>query len=269
MILTVDGNGETTYISPNCEKICGFTADDFIGKKASDFFLPKDAAKATTDPFMASLSDDKSTYGTFRMEHRDETGHWYGVTISKTSDENGMPLLICNARNIDKRIENEMKLKQLSLYDHLTGVPNKAFFDATLKRAQNEGQRPVSVLVCDMDCLKTINDRYGHAKGDEALKTAAELIRSSLRKADFIARVGGDEFAVILPGAGEDQALRVVERIQKTFTDHNSEGSAPSISISIGLSTVNDTETSLEDALCRADMNMYSRKQHNKALTAD
>ena len=270
MILTVDGNGETTYISPNCEKICGFTADDFIGKKTSDFFLSKDTAKAiTTDPFMTSLSDDTSTYGTFRMEHRDGTEHWYGVTISKISDENRRAFLICNARNIDKRIENEMKLKQLSLYDHLTGVPNKAFFDATLKRAQNEGQRPVSVLVCDMDCLKTINDRYGHAKGDEALKTAAELIRSSLRKADFIARVGGDEFVVILPGAGEDQALRVVERIQKTFTDHNSEGSAPSISISIGLSTVNDTETSLEDALCRADMNMYSRKQHNKALTAD
>ena len=57
-----------------------------------------------------------------------------------------------------------------------------AYFDATLKRIQSKGQRPVSVLVCDMDSLKAINDRYGHAKGDEALKIAAELIKSSLRK---------------------------------------------------------------------------------------
>ena len=138
MILTVDYKGEITYISPNCEKICGFKADDLIGKKASDFFLPKDAAKATTDPFMSSLSDDKRTYWTFRMEHRDGTVHWYGVTISKTSDENGRAFLICNARNIDKNIENEMKLRQLALYDHLTGVPNKAYFDATLKRIQSK-----------------------------------------------------------------------------------------------------------------------------------
>ncbi len=269
MILTVDYKGEITYISPNCEKICGFKADDLIGKKASDFFLPKDAAKATTDPFMSSLSDDKRTYWTFRMEHRDGTVHWYGVTISKTSDENGRAFLICNARNIDKNIENEMKLRQLGLYDHLTGVPNKAYFDATLKRIQSKGQRPVSVLVCDMDSLKAINDRYGHAKGDEALKIAAELIKSSLRKDDFIARVGGDEFAVILPGAGKDEALRIVERINKTFANHDPGGRPSLISISIGQSTVYDTETSLEDALNWADKDMYSRKQRSKVFPAD
>jgi diguanylate cyclase (GGDEF)-like protein len=90
-----------------------------------------------------------------------------------------------------------------------------------------------------------------------------------LRKDDFIARVGGDEFAVILPGAGKDEALRIVERINKTFANHDPGGRPSLISISIGQSTVYDTETSLEDALNWADKDMYSRKQRSKVFPAD
>lgn len=194
------------------------------------------------------------------MQHKDGTAHWYGVTISKTLEENGNLLLICNARNIDKNIEKERRLEQLSLYDHLTGVANKAFFDAMLKSSQTNGQRPLSILVCDMDQLKAINDRYGHARGDEAIKITAQLIRSSLRKADFIARIGGDEFAVILPGADRDEAMAVVKRIHKSFAEYNSDKDDLPFTISVGMSTINDTYTSLEAALYSADMDMYRRK---------
>jgi diguanylate cyclase (GGDEF)-like protein len=85
-----------------------------------------------------------------------------------------------------------------------------------------------------------------------------------LRKADFISRVGGDEFAVILPGAGQKEAMSVVKRIYRTFKDHNSLKGAFPFNISIGIATVNDPLTSLKDALNEADLNMYSRKQINK-----
>lgn len=266
MILTVDNDGKISYISPNCENICGFTVDEIINKSASDFFVPE-KAEPEKDSFNMVFMCDNNTYQTFSMKHKDGSLHWYGVTISKTSDVNGKDILICNTRNIDKLKENENKLVHLSLYDHLTGIPNRAFFDAMLERSQLSRHRPLSLLMCDLDYLKTINDTYGHAKGDEVLQKTAQLIQSSLRKEDFIARIGGDEFAVILPGADSKETLVVIERISETFNDYNSDKGDLAINISIGFSTVKDTETSLEDALYKADKKMYCRKQINKSLS--
>jgi len=267
MILTVDSDEKISYISPNCEKICGFKPEDLTHKNIFEFFMPeKNESDEYKNPFSSAFKSDKIEYRTFKIKHSDGFLHWYGVTISKASDVNGKNILICNTRNIDQNIEKEKKLVHLSLYDHLTGIPNRAFFDAMLERSQVSRHRPLSLLMCDLDYLKTINDTYGHAKGDEVLQKTAQLIQSSLRKEDFIARIGGDEFAVILPGADNKEALVVIERISETFNDYNSDKSDLAINISIGFSTVKDTETSLEDALCKADMKMYSRKQVNKSL---
>ena len=267
MILTVDSDEKISYISPNCEKICGFKPEDLTHKNIFEFFMAKkNESDEDKNPFSSAFKSDKIEYRTFKIKHSDGFLHWYGVTISKTSDVNGKDILICNTRNIDQSIEKEKKLVHLSLYDHLTGIPNRAFFDAMLERSQVSRHRPLSLLMCDLDYLKTINDTYGHAKGDEVLQKTAQLLQSSLRKEDFIARIGGDEFAVILPGADNKEALVVIERISETFNDYNSDKSGLAINISIGFSTVKDTETSLEDALCKADMKMYSRKQVNKSL---
>lgn len=264
MILTVDSEGKINYVSPNCENLCGLTSEDIVNRMAYDFFI-SEKAETEKDLFGTAFIGNNNKYRTFLIKHGDSSLHWYGVTISKTSDLNGKDLLICNTRNIDHVIEKEKKLEHLSLYDHLTNVPNKAFFDAMLKRAQTSGHRPLSLLMCDLDYLKTINDTYGHAKGDEVLQKTAQLIQSSLRKEDFIARIGGDEFAVILPGTDSKKALAIIGRISEAFSNYNSDKGDLAINISIGFSSVNDTETSLEEALYKADMKMYSRKQVNKS----
>ena len=263
MILTVDSYGKINYVSPNCENICGFPAEDIVNKMAYDFFITENA-ESDKDSFSTIFIGENNKYRTFKIMHRDGSLHWYGVNISKTNDVNGNDLLICNTRNIDHNIEKEKRLEHSSLYDHLTGVPNRAFFDAMMKRAQTSAQRPLSLLVCDLDFLKTINDQHGHAKGDEILQTTAKLIQSPLRKEDFIARIGGDEFAVILPGAGRKEALSVVKRIQNTFKEYNFDKDTLPIYISIGIETVTDQKTLLKDALYEADMKMYRNKQINK-----
>jgi len=267
MILTVDSDEKIGYISPNCEKICGFKPEDLTNKNICELVMAeKNESDEDNNPFSTAFKSDKIEYRTFKIKHSDGFLHWYGVTISRASDVNGKNILICNTRNIDQNIEKEKKLVHLSLYDHLTGIPNRAFFDAMLERFQVSRHRPLSLLMCDLDYMKTINDTYGHAKGDEVLQKTAQLIQSSLRKEDFIARIGGDEFAVILPGADNKEALVVIERISETFNNYNSDKSGLEINISIGFSTVKDTETSLADALCKADMKMYTRKQVNKSL---
>lgn len=169
MILTVDIDGKINYVSPNCERICGFNADEIINKNAADFFMTE-KTESEKDSFGTLFIDDNNKYRTFKIMHRDGSFHWYGVTISKTNDVNGKDILICNTRNIDQRIEKEKELVHLSLHDHLTGIPNRAFFDAMLERSQASRHRPLSLLMCDLDQLKKINDTYGHSMGDEVLK---------------------------------------------------------------------------------------------------
>ena len=266
MILTVDGKGIITYVSPNCERICGFAPEELISRKVFDVFIHcENASDDKKGEKIRPLSDETSGDITMKLKHRDGSVHRYGITLSSTLDADGDLLTICNTRNIDERMEKEMKLRQMSLYDHLTAVPNKAFFDAMLERMQSNGQRPLTLLVCDMDRLKSINDMHGHASGDEALKVTAKLIQSSLRKVDFLARIGGDEFAVILPSTGQNEAEIIVGRIYDTFAEHNAQIDSLPVNISVGFSTVEETGNSLKKALNDADMDMYLRKSINRS----
>jgi diguanylate cyclase (GGDEF)-like protein len=110
------------------------------------------------------------------------------------------------------------RARELALRDQLTGLHNRRFFDDHLERALARADRsgqPVALLVLDLDGLKAINDAGGHAAGDAALRAAADALRESVRAGDLPCRVGGDEFAVILPGAAAAAALAVAERAQQ------------------------------------------------------
>jgi len=110
----------------------------------------------------------------------------------------------------------EERLSRLAMLDELTGLANNRLFGQRLDEcitASRRSKRPISLLLIDMDHFKAINDAHGHQAGDMALKTAAAVIRSSLRGSDVAARVGGEEFAVILPDTGADEAARAAERI--------------------------------------------------------
>src|SRR5690606_13536511 len=118
--------------------------------------------------------------------------------------------------DITERKRAERELRELALHDSLTGLPNRGHFAALaaaeMRRAQRYG-RPLSVLMLDLDGFKGINDRYGHAGGDTVLKTVARRWTEALRKADLLARIGGEEFAVLLPETELEAARAVAERL--------------------------------------------------------
>lgn len=148
------------------------------------------------------------------------------------------------------RTENA-NLRVLLHTDTLTGVPNRRAMDQQLPSALKQA---VSVLLIDVDHFKAINDTKGHAAGDEALRTVAQVFKATLRDTDFLARTGGDEFMVLLPGTTGKDALVVAERIRSA-----TESAGYSISVGLWVSE-GDAHLSVEEATRRADMALYQAK---------
>jgi diguanylate cyclase (GGDEF)-like protein len=157
-------------------------------------------------------------------------------------------------------------LREQALSDHKTGLLNSRGIDqparAEFARAQRLGQ-PLSVLLCDIDDLRGINNRFGHLEGDAALAVVAAAFRAELRAYDLCARFGGDEFLVVLPETGEEEAVTVAERIQGWLATNplpTPEGMLP-VGVSIGVGSLQEGEPELGTLLARADAAMYAEKR--------
>jgi diguanylate cyclase (GGDEF)-like protein/PAS domain S-box-containing protein len=162
------------------------------------------------------------------------------------------------AQMIDrKRIEE--KIRYLGIHDALTGLYNRAYFDEELKRLSNGRFFPVSVVMADLDHLKETNDQEGHAKGDELLRLAARVLRAAFRAEDVVARIGGDEFAVLLPGMDANLVEKAKQRILDNIGNQNTAKAGKPLQISMGVSTV-EKGGSLEEALKTAYERMYQEK---------
>ena len=152
--------------------------------------------------------------------------------------------------------------------DHLTGLLNRrAFLDAARGLSTRRGDRgePVTMFMLDLDHFKMINDRFGHAIGDEALRTFAEVARTNMRENDIIGRLGGEEFAVIVPESIEF-AARIAERLRAGFAEAGVTigGHAIGATVSIGAATSCDPEADIHGLLARADAALYRAKNDGR-----
>ncbi|HEX3203945.1 MAG TPA: diguanylate cyclase [Nitrospiraceae bacterium] len=168
------------------------------------------------------------------------------------------------------------ELDQMAIRDPLTGLYNRRFFDEALTREWQQFQRSgeaFTVIIMDVDAFKAINDDYGHEAGDRALQQVAATLRTNLRESDLVARVGGDEFAALLPRTDTDQGHQVVEKVReilKSLRLMTAEGEIP-MSLSLGAATVPGFPpvTSAAELLRVADKRMYDAKRLASSRRAD
>jgi len=153
------------------------------------------------------------------------------------------------------------RLNELATHDELTGCLNRRAFDDALRaeavRARRYG-RPFSVIMADLDRFKAINDTFGHAAGDTALRTVASVLEGGVRAGDVVGHVGGDEFAVLLPETGAEEAAEAAVRLGATVRDAQS---GVHLTMSLGVSTWSGPEDSAEVVVRRADQALYTAKQ--------
>lgn len=154
-------------------------------------------------------------------------------------------------------------LRYLSNHDPMTGLYNRLYFNEELARLDYGRQIPSSIIVADLNGLKQVNDLLGHEAGDRLILAAAEIIRAGVRTDDVAARIGGDEFAVILPFTRADEAETVLGRIRKQESDHRTKHDLQ-VFMSYGLATA-EQQGEMNAALKLADQRMYEEKNSRKS----
>ncbi len=213
---------------------------DYIERKGNTLF---------TEVFVPSLFEGKGAY------------IW--VKASPLYDSNGnMVGAIESIRDITDRKQFEQQLKYLSLHDPLTGMYNRTYFEEEMRRLEGGRHNPVSIIVCDIDGLKLVNDTLGHHAGDDLLVAAAGVIRESFRGGDMIARIGGDEFAILLPKSDRSVVESACSRIREAVAKYNEANPDLPLSMSIGFATGGEESPSPAELFIEADNNMYREKLH-------
>lgn len=156
------------------------------------------------------------------------------------------------------------QLERLAMFDPLTGAGNRRLFQqqAAIELADSRRtEQPLGLVMFDIDHFKTVNDRWGHAVGDLVLQKVVETARDLLRPRDFLTRLGGEEFALLLPGTGIEEAVAVAERLRRAIAGHPMVEDDLRVTVSLGVTLVGHAETAIGPALDRADAALYRAKQ--------
>jgi diguanylate cyclase (GGDEF)-like protein/PAS domain S-box-containing protein len=274
IIWRLDADYRFIYASPADERTRGFHYTEVLGQSLWSAMQPgfADLVQKRCRDYLASIKDNPAP-APLRVEApllcKDGRSLWAEILSTPVREDDGAVTghhLV--ARDITKRKAYEERLVFVSTHDALTGLYNRAHFEAEFQRAAQGRQRPVSVIMADVDGLKAINDSLGHAAGDDLIGTAANILRKAFRAGDLVARLGGDEFAVLLPGADEAAVAVSLSRInQEVEALGNHPSTSFPVRLSLGSATAR-TPSELEALLREADQRMYENKAAHKNARA-
>ena len=231
----------------------------FIGHTLQELFPPEIADKAMKCiTYVTSPSDLQ--FLEYDLIINNETAYYEARFVAC-----GTHKVMAMVRNVTEQVRLRQELEHLSLHDALTGIYNRAFFEEQMKHFDLLRDTTIGLLVCDLDGLKLINDSLGHDAGDRMLQAVANILQSVFRDGDIVARIGGDEFAVLLEfknGEGALQGYR--DRLQRRIAAHNEAHQELPISLSTGFAQKRDG-VDMRAVYKEADNSMYREKLHQQS----
>lgn len=254
-------DGRYRYVNQAFAEGVGKSVDDIIEHTIWDVFPPDEAEKRFA--VVKWVFENAETRVIEVRVPRSDGDRYYLTTVKPIMNEQGeVAFAICISKEITDRKRMEKELLYLSNHDLLTGVYNRNFFESELSRLQLSRLFPIGIVIVDMNNLKATNDRFGHAAGDELIRQVASALQKSFRAGDVIARIGGDEFAVVLVQTDESGMHAAVTRLRATIKTYQNN----LLSIAVGMA-VGKEGSYLHGIMREADDRMYADKEAYKRKT--
>ncbi len=274
-IYTITLDGIMDEWNHSVERYAGWRAADVQGQSISLIFPPEDPARPDVSALLAEAKRVGSVETEGWQRTRDNSRLWANTVITALPDGDGTVRgFVVVSRDMTERKRTEDNLKLLATVNSLTGAYNRRQGDVLLlaefARRARDG-RPFAVLLLDIDHFKAINDRFGHTAGDTVLRALVLACQSTLRVIDMVARWGGEEFLLLLPGVGAGEAVTTAERVRVVIAALQipiQDGAPLRITVSIGAAV--PAGESPEELLRRSDVALYAAKAggRNKVVLA-
>ncbi len=268
-------DGRWVRVNPALLKITGYSAEELLAKSFQDITHPDDLSSDLEHIQRLLVGEIRDYQIEKRYFHAQGHVISASLSVSLVRDLQGKPLhLIAQIQDVTERRLMEERVRHLAEYDSLTGLRNRRLFEHELgqqvRRCQRYGEQATLVVV-DLDDFKRVNDTHGHRTGDELLKAIGRELGLRLRGTDLIARLGADEFAVLLPGTSLEAGERVAKDLARVVADCQITAAQQSVATtaSVGVAAISQSTSGAEAVLIAADRAMDLAKATRQSAAAD
>ena len=265
-VFTFDLEGNFTDLNPACEELTGYSRQELMAMSFTPFIVPEDM-EVTQKYFEQAVRGVPNNHDITML---DKDGKRKNIEITKFPVKQAGEIVGVYgiAKDITERIEHKKIMEELIFFDSLTKLPNRKLFEDRLTQILNFSEangKPTAVLFLDLDRFKFINDSLGHHLADEFLKIVSKRLAENVRLTDTVGRFAGDEFAILLPNTGEEESVKMAERLNRVLVEpFDINGHSLSISASIGIACSKGNGESVDELLKKADIAMYHTKKYGK-----
>jgi diguanylate cyclase (GGDEF)-like protein/PAS domain S-box-containing protein len=258
LIIRFDRNLKCLYANPAVQKILTGDIKSITGLPLKEIGLPVKLTENLESAIRTVFENSVPCNIEFKLGKR--WYHWSLMPEFSEGNQRKVSAVITSARDITERKITEEKIRYKSYHDELTDLHNRAYFNEKLVELNKEEFMPLSVILADLNGLKITNDTLGHKAGDQLIVRISRILEEVCRTEDIIARIGGDEFVILLPNTTEDTTRKICRRIQDACDQSPKDPIQPSVAL--GYATKNSVSKDIEVVFKRAEDDMYHNKMN-------
>ncbi len=268
-VVITDSNGNIEYVNPKFAQLTGYTSAEAIGRNPRILKSGKQPPELYEELWQR-ISNGKEWRGEFVNKKKNGDLYWENASISAIKNEEGVITHFVGVKeDITERKQKEESMRKLAYHDPLTGLPNRLLFKDRLSIAlaqSNRNRQKLAVMLLDLDHFKDVNDTLGHNVGDQLLKAVGKRLIGLLRKNDTVARMGGDEFLLLLPEIKKlEDASTIAKRVMGTVRKpYAINGYKLRITASIGVAVYPHDGQDDDSLMTHADNAMYWAKKEGR-----